>query len=209
MATVLYGLLALSMLPISSLLASDSVTDIASIMIVNTTDDELNNDGDCSLREAVQAANIGDRVDTCLAGSGGNTIKLPHGVYTLTLAGGDEDNNATGDLDIKSTVAISAATGAQPVIDGNQLDRVLHVHTGAVVSIEGITISNGHAPDGSESGCGIAGDEPCPGAVGGGLLNDGTLALRGCVLSDNASGGGTDSICAIGGNGGGIHNRGL
>lgn len=32
---------------------------------VNTTDDELNNDGDCSLREAIRAANTDTAVDAC------------------------------------------------------------------------------------------------------------------------------------------------
>ena len=46
---------------------------------INTPDDELNSDGDCSLREAVQAANTDTGVDGCTAGSGADTIKVPPG----------------------------------------------------------------------------------------------------------------------------------
>ena len=35
---------------------------------VSTTNDELNADGDCSLREAIQAANTDTGVDACPAG---------------------------------------------------------------------------------------------------------------------------------------------
>jgi CSLREA domain-containing protein len=50
---------------------------------VNTTTDELNSDGDCSLREAIQAANTDAAVDACPAGSGTDAITLPAGTYVL------------------------------------------------------------------------------------------------------------------------------
>ena len=37
---------------------------------VNTTDDELNTDGDCSLREAIASANDDDDFDACPVASG-------------------------------------------------------------------------------------------------------------------------------------------
>jgi CSLREA domain-containing protein len=64
-------------------------------IVVNTTDDELNGDGDCSLREAIQAANNDTAVDACPAGSGGDTITIPAGTYTLSITGAGEDANAT------------------------------------------------------------------------------------------------------------------
>src|SRR5687767_3174871 len=77
---------------------AEAVTTIS----VTTTNDELNADGDCSLREAIQAANADAGVDDCAAGSGADTIALPAGAYTLAIAGAGEDANATGDLDIVS-----------------------------------------------------------------------------------------------------------
>ena len=67
---------------------------------VTTTDDELNSDGDCSLREAIQAANTNAAVDACNPHIGAETITVPAGTYTLSIAGANEDANATGDLDI-------------------------------------------------------------------------------------------------------------
>ena len=42
----------------------------AAEITVTTTDDEINSDGDCSLREAIEAANSDAAVDNCTAGSG-------------------------------------------------------------------------------------------------------------------------------------------
>jgi CSLREA domain-containing protein len=63
-----------------SVVAVRTVT--AAAITVNTTDDELNADGDCSLREAIVAANTDTAVDACPAGSGADTINLPAGTYT-------------------------------------------------------------------------------------------------------------------------------
>src|SRR5437773_11948373 len=68
------------------------------VIMVNTAIDELNRDGNCSLREAIRAANLDTAVDGCLAGNGDDTIFVPAGIYTLTLTGSNEDNAATGDL---------------------------------------------------------------------------------------------------------------
>jgi CSLREA domain-containing protein len=48
-------------------------------------------DSDCSLREAIRAAN---------ANPSANTIILDGITYNLTISGADEDAAATGDLDI-------------------------------------------------------------------------------------------------------------
>ena len=72
----------------------------AANITVTTTDDELNADGDCSLREAIQAANTDAAVDACAAGSGPDTSTPPAGAYTLSIAGAGEDAIATGDLTI-------------------------------------------------------------------------------------------------------------
>src|SRR5215207_8242142 len=73
---------------------------ISAPLAVTSTEDELNADGDCSLREAIMAANTDTTIDRCLAGPGVNTLVVPVGLYTLGLAGAHEDSTATGDLDI-------------------------------------------------------------------------------------------------------------
>jgi CSLREA domain-containing protein len=103
-----------------------SVVQAASIS-VNTTTDEVNADGDCSLREAIIAANTNAAVDGCPAGSVVETdaIILPAGTYDLTLAGLNENNAQTGDLDLKSSLIITGAGRTNTIINANGLDRGL------------------------------------------------------------------------------------
>jgi CSLREA domain-containing protein len=86
--------------------------------------DELNLDADCSLREAIQAANIDAALSGCAAGSGADAITVPAGILRLRRVGANEDNNSTGDLDILQDVTIRGAGGFLTVIDGNATDRV-------------------------------------------------------------------------------------
>jgi CSLREA domain-containing protein/uncharacterized repeat protein (TIGR01451 family) len=119
----------------------------ATTIVVTTTDDELNGDGDCSLREAIQAANANGGVDQCPAGSGTDTVVVPAGTYTLSIPGTNENANATGDLDITSPLMLSGAGAATTVIDGADLDRVIETDFWAV-TIDGLTIRNGTALNG-------------------------------------------------------------
>jgi len=137
------------------LLASDPArAAVAGVTItVDTTNDELNTDGDCSLREAIQAANTDSAVSGCPAGSGADTIVLPVGIYTLTIAGVDENDNATGDLDVSGSLTISGASAGETIINAAGIDRVLDLRPGAgTVVIAGVTIFNGGV---SGSGGGI------------------------------------------------------
>lgn len=54
----------------------------------------------CSLRAAIMEANATDAVDSILLGNGAS--------YKLTIDGHNEDLGATGDLDIRRPVTISA-----------------------------------------------------------------------------------------------------
>ena len=117
-----------------SLVVRPALPVAAASITVTTTNDELNTDSACSLREAIQAVNTASGVSGCAAGSGNDTILLPAGTYTLTIAGGNENNNATGDLDIfptssavPRTLTIQGSGATTTVVDGNQLDRVFHL----------------------------------------------------------------------------------
>lgn len=90
-------------------------------------------DSDCSLREAVIAAN---------GSPGASTILLAATTYTLSIEGSGEDAAATGDLDILGDLIIQG-TGTT-VIEGISLDRIFHVHSGSV-TISGVTLKNGNA----------------------------------------------------------------
>jgi len=164
------------------------------------TNDGVCNADDCSLREAVRNAN---------ACAGWQTITLPAGGYTLTIAGAEEDAAATGDLDITDDVTI-VGEGA-PSIDGNGLDRIFEVFSPAVVRMETMILIGGEAQ------------------LGGAIRNHGTLTLDGLSIHDNlavvppggagaSSGGGifneagsltllgTQVFANNGDEGGGIHN---
>ena len=118
---------------------------------VNTEDDELNNDNDCSLREALQAANTDAAVDACPAGNGWDTIMVPAGTYILTKAGAGEDANATGDLDVRDSVTILGAGAGTTILDGNDADRVLHVDPtglGVALDLRDVTVTKGSSDAG-------------------------------------------------------------
>jgi CSLREA domain-containing protein len=108
-------------------LAFGGASAAAATLNVNTTQDELTpKDGHCSLREAISAANSpGTESDCGRADSGANTIVLPAGRYVLSLTGAGEDNNLTGDLDVRAPVTIVGAGAGASVIDANRIDRVL------------------------------------------------------------------------------------
>ena len=128
------------------LLFSPSQVAHASSIFVDTTDDELNSDGDCSLREAVQAVNTNATVDNCVW-SGTPEINVPAGTFSLTLVGPSEDANATGDLDISSDLTMTGAGEGTTVIDGADLDRVIHIGPGStspIVGLSNLSIQNGN-----------------------------------------------------------------
>jgi CSLREA domain-containing protein len=113
----------------------------AATINVTTPDDELNADGDCSLREAVEAANGDAAVDACAAGAGDDVIELAGAqTYALSLAGAGEDANASGDLDLLSNITIRSAADAA-IIDAAGIDRVLDVATGASVQLHNLEIT--------------------------------------------------------------------
>src|SRR5688572_18764348 len=69
---------------------------LAAVVTVTTTDDKLNHDGDCSLREAIQATNQDIAVDACAPGGEYDVIELQAATYSLSLAGPGDDAGATG-----------------------------------------------------------------------------------------------------------------
>src|SRR5262245_40427698 len=95
----------------------------------NTTLDQANTvPGQCSLREAVSAANSNAPYGGCPAGGGASdTINLGPGVFQLSLPGNEEEN-AGGDLDINTGVISIVHSGpGRAVIDGGDLDGVVQV----------------------------------------------------------------------------------
>ena len=158
----------------------------ASTIVVNSTEDVARNDGTCTLREAVIAANrdrpSGGRPNECIAGSGADTILLPAGVYTITRSdSGNENSSSTGDLDILDDLALVGDGADVTIIEGIDIhDRIVHVLDGAV-SISGVTLSGGNVPQ-----------------SGGGIYNEASLSLMNVIVADNHAEE----------NGGGVYNNG-
>ncbi|MCB1087986.1 MAG: LEPR-XLL domain-containing protein, partial [Verrucomicrobiae bacterium] len=92
--------------------------------------------GTGSLRDAIIAANSAATDDI---------ITLAAGTYTLSLAGTNEENGATGDLDIRNngTLIIQGAGMTQTIIDAAMLDRVFDIFDGATVEFRDLTIQGG------------------------------------------------------------------
>lgn len=204
------GLLAAILLPAAANAATFVVTSTLDVMDatpgngVCATDTTSPAGGRCTLRAAVQEANT--------APGGPHTIVLPAGTYTLTITGPGEDAAATGDLDITASMTISGSGAATTIIDGGNIDRVLHVMAGTIVTISGVTIRGGNQANIPSTNQG----------TGGGIYNTGTLTLNDSVVSGNrASGvGGIFNTGTLtlnnssvsgneGGRGGGIYNGGL
>jgi CSLREA domain-containing protein len=179
------GRLAALMLLLASLaLAPAAVREAraAVTIAVTTADDEANSDGDCSLREAIRAANKDLPIDRCPAGSGADTITLPAGVYTLTINGAAESYALTGDLDIRSDLTIVGAGASQTIIDGNYLnfqDRVFDILSPAKVQLSQLTIRLGRT----------AASE-----TGGVVQNRGALTITGSRIESSAAGDGESAI---------------
>ena len=87
---------------------------------VNRLDDEFNGCSldSCSLREAIQFVNSNSQYDT---------IYLPAGTIELSRVGAGEDNNNSGDLDLRRSVTIVGKGPGVTIVDANFLDRVFHI----------------------------------------------------------------------------------
>lgn len=118
-------------------------------------------DTDCSLREAIIAANQTAGVDV---------INLPAGTYALTL-GGYDNTSAGGDLDILTEVTLNGIGSGLTIIDAaGSPDGALTVHSGAGASLEGLTIRNAHGGQNDAVGC-----------------HDGALVLRDVIVRDGST----------------------
>ena len=131
-------------------------------IIVTTPRDAIDNkDGECSLREAVIAANTDSAVNECLAGPGADTIVLSAGrTYTLSIdddgSGHQTDSGADNDdLDITSTITIQGNgatiqrdTSIACDLDGSAAKgefRIFHVSSGGKLNLQGVEIKSGCA----------------------------------------------------------------
>ncbi|MDX6443283.1 MAG: hypothetical protein QOH71_357 [Blastocatellia bacterium] len=149
------------------------------LVVTKTADsDDGTCDADCSLREAIAAANVGPDTNNI-------TFNIPNtdggctgGVCTITLGVG----GGVGELGISSNVNINGPGESLLIVDGATATRVFEIASERTVSISDLTVTRGNAS-----------------GNGGGILNDnGTLTLTNSTVNgNNANFGG--GICNLGG----------
>ena len=157
------------------------------IAVDSTADDfDQGDNGNCTLREAILAANGNAAVDGCAAGQPGpevDLVSLPAGTFVLALGPNGDDAALHGDLDLTDDVEVRGAGADLTRVDGGLIDRVFHVAGGVFATISDLEARGGDA--GAENG--------------GGILNDGELTLSAVTVSGNTAEG----------SGGGIRNNGF
>ncbi|MBK9711279.1 MAG: Ig-like domain repeat protein [Kouleothrix sp.] len=147
-------------------------------------------DADCSLREAIVAAN---------AAAGADVITLPAGTFTLTRAGVD-NTAANGDLDVTGPLTINGAGQGSTIIEAGSgsstaIDRVFSFNpvgtsTGFAVALSDLTIRNGKNPNAfatqeSDGGC----FDFDGGTSGLGSLSLTSVTVSSCETTDGDAGG--------------------
>jgi hypothetical protein len=137
----------------------------AATITVNSPLDPTATPSDCTLHDAITAANTNATVagSNCTAGSGASDIIDATGLagQTITLAGGLPQ--------ITTTVNINGPGSGQLTISGNDLVRPFNTNSAAVVNITGLTITHGFA------------------LGGGGIMNAGTLTLTDVAVINNTA----------------------
>ena len=168
----------------------------APVYAVTKTDDTLDGscNGDCSLREAIAAANAAPGV-----------VLLPAGDYALTRSGSD-NTNANGDLDLTAGMAIYGAGIASTRVLAQNADRVCDLDPGNTLGhtyhFAGLEIANGqvfsfgggiNASSGSTPGNEhlalqrVALRNNSTQLSGGGLRSHGPTALVDCIVAGNSA----------------------
>jgi CSLREA domain-containing protein len=174
-------------------------------LVVTTTIDGVDNNpgdgvcetapsnGTCTLRAAIQEANVLEGMDT---------IQLPAGTYGLSLPAIEPDM-AGGDLDITSPLTLTGTGPSSTIIDANGIDRVLQIQARGNVVIIGVTLQHGVTTNGDGAGIHIGrGHVELHDSVvtnnqnlspyyqsngGGGINNFGRLELFNTTVSNNYS----------------------
>ena len=176
---------------------------VPEITVDSTADTVDTNAGDGTVADASGQKTLRAAIMEANALAGDDTIVLPAGTYTLTLAGTNEDLARTGDLDITDVsgrLTIRGAGVGLTVIDANSLERVFEIFAGAELILEDVTITGGLVV-GSADGAGInnvgtvsiinseiiGNDALGSGSDGGGINNGGFLTLVGSSVFDNRS----------------------
>lgn len=161
-------------------------------IVVNTPEDEVASDADCSLREAIIAANENRPVSGCAAGSSSTvdiiTFSPQYAFFPITITStsplATRGSPYWGDFNITESLMILGNPGATTILIDESLalnERLIHVNVGSgSVTLRDITLTGGKPGEGF--------------SVGGAVYNEsGTLRIENCDIVNNRvfqSGGG-------------------
>ncbi|MCP3981302.1 MAG: hypothetical protein GY716_18530 [bacterium] len=203
-----------------SLVVSASAS-AAVISVTDPADAVVPADGRCTLREAIDNANLAGGGDTtagdCAAGDpGADTVEIPPGNYAIAIAAPPADDlNLAGDFDIRDDLFLLGSGADLTRISGDGFDRVLHVDpalAGIEVEILELTLGRGFLAAPSRGGGMLIERgarayvenvfvEDNVAEIGAGIFNDGTLTMIQTTLQENRA--------EFGNDGGGLFNAGL
>jgi CSLREA domain-containing protein len=113
----------------------------AATITVTGNGDAVAVDGQCTLREAIAAANTNAPSNECPAGDPGpDVINFDAGAFathkTVTLT--------AGDLVVSSELTINGTGAANLTISGNNASRVFFIVSGGTLTLDGLTITGGN-----------------------------------------------------------------
>jgi CSLREA domain-containing protein len=145
----------------SRAITAPSPTTPEGAILVTTLDDEMNTDGDCSLREAVTAANNNSVVDACPAGDAVRTDTITFDVAGIITVTSLLEVTAGGPLEIDGGGVITTSGGGTT--------GVWWVWAGSELTLQHLSVVNGYA------------------CVGGGIENNGSLTVIDSSISNNVS----------------------
>ena len=131
--------------------------------------------GDCTLGEAIQAANTNTAVDACPAGSGADTIVLPAGTYTLSVIDNGENGLplVSSDITIQGDKSASTTIERSPAAPNFRFFRV-----NGALTLNDLTIRGGR---GSSGGAIAYGDLE----INNSIFEDNVAASTGGVIYSN------------------------
>ena len=89
---------------------------------------------DCSLREAITAANERDGLDKVVLGAGRYRIQIPETTG---------DDNTGGDFDVSDRIDITGKGPEKTIVDGRDVSRVITLATFAPKTVRSLTIEDG------------------------------------------------------------------
>ena len=166
-----------------------------SVIEVTSTSGEANVEGECTLRDAITAANTDTAVGGCPAGAGDDEIHLPEGAV-ITLSEVDNTERGASGLPAISSAIFIAGGGAtiqrDPNLtcspnedadgDGNLLDdgefRLFSVVGGGELVLVDLTLANGCAD----------GQFPSDRSGGAVYVSQGSLTIEDAILRNNRAG---------------------